>query len=106
MKKFKHLNLLLITIMISVFIIGQPTFTKGASSGFKSGSISSTKSSTSASSTKSVNTNSSALTSIHSTYSSHSVSNNYYYNTSIGGINFWSNYWLYRTLTPTNRTIL
>ena len=96
--------------MISVFIIGQPTFAKGASSGFKSGSISSTKSSTSASSTKSstksVNTNSSALTSIHSTYSSHSVSNNYYYNTSIGGINFWSNYWLYRTLTPTNRTIL
>lgn len=82
------------------------TTSKNASSTSKSTSSNSSgsKSNTVTNSTKSVNTNSKALNNIPSSYSSHSVSNNYYYNTSNGGSDFWSNYWLYRSLTPEHRT--
>lgn len=154
MKNLKLLNVLLITIMISIFVLVQPVFAKSSGStssssssssssvsrtsgsGFKSGSFSSTskntssntnstasknssnsnkststtntnsKSSSVTSSTKTVNTNSSALRSIPSSYSSHSVSNNYYYNVDNGGSSFWSNYWMYRALTPEHRTYI
>jgi cobalamin biosynthesis Mg chelatase CobN len=147
LKKLKQLNLLLIVVIVSVFILEQPAFAKGATahassghastshstvskasgSGFKSGSFSSssktskssstsstskstttasTKSNSTTSSTKSVNTNSKALSRIPSSYSSHSVSNNYYYNVDNGGSSFWSNYWMYRALTPEHRTYI
>lgn len=95
------------------------TTSKSTSSGFKSGSFSSSKSSTTKSNTtvtkskifsfsksstpKTVNVKSKALSNIPISYSSHSVSNNYYYNTSNGGSSFWSNYFLYRALTPEHR---
>ncbi|EKQ51383.1 MULTISPECIES: hypothetical protein [unclassified Clostridium] len=65
---------------------------------------STSKSSTTTNSTKSVDTSSKALNNIPRSYSSHSVSNNYYYNTSNGVSDLWSNYWLYRALTPDHRT--
>lgn len=74
------------------------TVSKGTTS--KSSSISSS------SSKQSVNTNSKALNNIPSSYSSHSVSNKYYYNVDNGGSSFWSNYWMYRALTPEHRTYI
>lgn len=84
--------------------------TSKSATGIKSGSFSTTKT-TSTSTEKStptlkntVNIKSKALASIPPSYSCHSISNNYYYNTSNGGSNFWSNYFLYRALTPEHRT--
>lgn len=53
---------------------------------------------------KSVDTSSNALKSIPQNYSSHSISNNYFY-TNRGGMfgNFLSNYMLFRMLTPSHR---
>lgn len=79
------------------------TSKKSSSSSSKSSTT--PKSNTTSKSNKKVNTNSSALIDIPTTYSSKSSSSYYYYNVSNGN-RFWSNFWIYRMLTPNNRTYM